>query len=498
MDHHRVREDQDRSWTFALLSQIAAAGEPEGNVYEAFGTLAHLEDFRCVGPLTEMVEDVRLPHYVRERASKVVSGFDDITSGDQCRRWWSSGDLLLKAHALRLMERSEADIVTTVAGDDQHPLQALALAAMAFGYDEAQYQPVKVRALGHKTEAVREAAADVLLWDEAVVAEKPLAHAAFDASTPVAKAALNTLQYYPSRSVLRVLADRCSADDDEIRTEAEACFDFVKSSFEEAATFGDNEQVQLLRAWMAPVADLVRWPEMAQQRPTGKPRPQRPRDALDESALRALLEDLDGGWEAKQKTLWQVDWEAFGNAERERLSLVLRSHPDPVVRGIASVPLAVWSRSGDLLALTYDPSSTVQKFAMYELKSVPRDATIAERAWEYVAGAAGIAAREALQTYVAHASQAQATDRLIELSRTDRREIIRTTAISSLAELRARRGVESLTSLLWEPPAVSWAVHISVLDALRTLHISPPPLDELTLVDNLYVVQSAFALRCGT
>ena len=131
MNNYAIGED--RSYTFALLDEITSASTPDPERGEAFRTLAHLEDHRSIGPLTAIVEDDTFPEGVREAASVVLCGFDDTTTGKQRRGWWATGDPVKMAHALRLMERSEADTVVAVAGDDAHPQQALGLACMAFG-----------------------------------------------------------------------------------------------------------------------------------------------------------------------------------------------------------------------------------------------------------------------------------------------------------------------------------------------------------------------------
>jgi hypothetical protein len=41
-----------------------------------------------------------------------------------------------------------------------------------------------------------------------------------------------------------------------------------------------------------------------------------------------------------------------------------------------------------------------------------------------------------------------------------------------------------------EPPSVSWALHIGVMNAVRELGLAAPPVRHLASVDNLYVVQS--------
>jgi len=496
--HEQIGDTGDRSWTLALVDVVGAASASEAERDEAVGTLSWLEDYRSIGPLNVMLEDHDLPESIRHAAGQVLLDVDDSTTGERRRRWWEGGDPVEMEYALRQMERSEADIIIAVAGDDHHPLQRVALVGMAFGFDEPEHEPVKIRALAHPDAGVRDAAAFVLMWDEPVAAEKPLVSAASDPSSEVAVSAVSTLEYYRSRHVLRVLADLAETADEPVRAAAVKSFEENRSRFEYLATYGDPEQVMLLRRWMGPVADLVSWPEDVQDRelytPSGEPAPV----AMSEVDLLALLADPDGEWRAKKETLRHLDWKRYAERERARLDRALTGHPDPFVRQIATEPLAAWSRGDELLALITDPSSSVRKSAMYRLAQVPQDRSLAEVAWNYMLSAAGFMASEALQTYVAHADAREAKERLRELAFTDRRETIRTQAIVCLTDPGCERELQSLVPLLREPPGVSWAVHIEIIDGLRELGLPAPELDELASVDSLELMHNIVALRCAS
>lgn len=309
--HEQICDTEDRSWTLALVDELRSASASDAERDEAVGTLACLEDYRSLSPLTAMLEDRDLPESVRGAASQVLLGFDDSTTGERRRSWWEGGDSVEMEHALRLMERSEADVIVAVAGDDRHPLQRVALLEMAFDFDEVKHQAVKIRALAHPGADVRDAAASVLMWDEPVAAEEPLVSAASDPSRDVAASAVSTLQYYPSRRVLRVLADLAKTADEQVRAEAVKSFDENVNRFEYLATYGDPEQVTRLREWMEPVADLVGWPDDVEDREAYSPSGEPSRIAMSESELLALLADRDGEWRPKKETLRQVAWERY-------------------------------------------------------------------------------------------------------------------------------------------------------------------------------------------
>ena len=495
VEHEQVRNAENRSWTFALLDGARTPSTSDAERADAFRTLAFLEDHRSIEPLIAIVEDQEMPPPVRAAASEVLSGFDDCTTGEQRRGWWESGDPIQMAHALRLMERSEADIVATVAGDDAHPLQATALAVMAFGFDEATFQPLKIRALEHWDAKVRAAAASVLVWDEPVAAEEPLVTATADRSVDVAVAAADTLQYYPSQRVLRLLAELAESDSDELRAKAAESLDYNRGRFEYCATYGDRSQVALLRDWMEPVADIVRWSDEIKRVEASAPPTVRPRVAMPAGALMALLVELDGEWASKKQALRELEWEAYTSIERRRLCEALVAHPDPVVRAVAAAPLAAWAMTEKLLGLVSDSSFSVRKSAIYHLRMVPREAAVAASAWDYMSGASGTTGDEALQTFVAHASAADAKERLVELARADPRESVQVTAVSCLVDLSGVGELESLIPLIHDPPGVSWAVHIALIDGLRRLGRTAPDLDDLAAVDNLDLIQSIVLLR---
>jgi HEAT repeat protein len=497
-EHEQVRTTEDRSRTSALLDAVCSTSTSDVERADAFQTLAFLEDYRSIEPLTAIVENQKLRPSVRQGASDVLAGFDDRTSGDRRRGWWGSGDPIRMAHALRLMERSEADIVAAVAGDDAHPLQRFALAAMALGFDEAEFQPVKIRALEHPDAEVRTAAADVLLWDEPVEAEAQLVTAATDRSDAVAAAAVNTLQYYPSRRVLRILSELAQSGVGELRAKAAESLDYDRGRFEYCAASGDRQQVARLREWMEPVADIVRWSDEVDDRETSSPPKAHSRSTLPAHALMVLLSDPDGEWASTKQVLREVDWAAYSLDERNGLCETLVTHPDPVAREIGALPLAAWSRTEELLALVSDPSFSVRKSAIYHLRGVPRDPEVAVLAWEYLHGGCGATASEALQTYVAHGSVDDVKERLVGLGRIDRRENVRTTAISCLTDLAAAPELETLITVLREVPGVSWAVHIQLINGLRELGLPAPDLDDLAAVDNLDLFQSIVALACSS
>jgi hypothetical protein len=323
-----ISDVQDRGWTFALLDQVRSLSISEAERDDGVDTLATLEDYRSVGPLTAMLEDDQLPESVRDAAGAVLRAIDDTTTAERRRGWWHSGDRLLMSHALLVMGRSEADILATVAADDRHPLQAWALAGMLFEFDEAEFQPVKIRALEHPDADVRESAADVLMWDEPVAAEGPLLAAASDSSSDVATAAVDTLQYYRSRRVLRALAETSDTAGEQVRNKASESFEGIRGHFEWLFSSGVAAEQAVFRQWVEPVEDLLRWSEEVavvtlSLAPAAAPAPV----TASASELLDLILDPDGDWAPKTELLRHASWRTYGHDERVRLAAALTRHP---------------------------------------------------------------------------------------------------------------------------------------------------------------------------
>lgn len=118
----------------------------------------------------------------------------------------------------------------------------------------------------------------------------------------MAAAAVDTLQYYPSRRVLRAVAGALDANDERVRSKAVESFDFLQGSFEHIATEGNPAAVKLLREWMEPVRDLLAWSEeIHQPRRTGSPPARRLTTELSEGKLLELLNDPGGLWAPRRR-----------------------------------------------------------------------------------------------------------------------------------------------------------------------------------------------------
>lgn len=128
-----------------------------------------------------------------------------------------------------------------------------------------------------------------------------------------------------------------------------------------------------------------------------------------------------------------------------------------------------------------DEAFMVRKSAMEGLALVPVTPAVAAFAWEHLhaPGTSGAHASETLRTYVAHAPDEEARSRLLGLARSGAREAraaLRAQAVTELCGLEARPELARLIPILEEEPAVTWSVHLALLDAALRLDLPLPAL----------------------
>jgi len=470
-----------------LLERLADPSTPAEEREQVVRALAELADPRSVRPLIDLAENVELDEAVRGGALDALADAGLCPEGDDLRLWWASGDVELRKQVLIEAERTEADIVRPVARDPLHPLHVQAIWGIEYSFEEPEWQECKIRALGHPDAAVRRAAAITLLWDEPIRAEEGLHRVAGDAEGDVAVAAIDTLQYYRSRSTLRILDEIARTGSEERATVARASLDDLRGYFGSALLAGGAVRDRL-RQWMDPVWDILgleEEPEAVDR----TPRPEQdPKPAVPPARqLIKAYSDPDGPWAERLRLLRRYDWAAVPPGDREALSQFFVTHPDPAVRDGFGGALAEWNDTDRLLELAHDPVSWVRKSAVYHLQSVPRSSEIARLTWGLIAGGevASTRGREALRTYAAHAPTDEARTKLIELALTDLRETLRYEAVDILD-----RESHRVLSLLTEPPLITWSVHTMLLATASTHHMPIPSVAHLHEVDNLDLVEA--------
>ncbi|AWM36517.1 hypothetical protein [Gemmata obscuriglobus] len=472
---------------------------------DVVNALVAVSDPRAVPILERILTDRARTATVREAAGYVLRNMEYLDvdwSEDTLRGWWNSPDAVLHRHALRSMGAAACpDIVRAVARDPAHPLRATALDRMIFFFDAPADVDMKIEALAASAPEVRATAAKILFWDEPVAAETALVTAAADPVERVAVEALLTLQYYPSRHVIRSLHGRLDHPTEPIRHAARESWDEIRLGCLRYVCDDGPRVSARVRRWLAPVWDLLSYtdeelaplasePFAAQlARETQPPIP---------SDLVRLLADPDTSPKMLEEVLWGKAWAMYPPNARRQVRPVMLNHTDPLVRQRSIEPLRAWGDTDGLLALAGDPDFGVRKSAMYELSRLPPDPHIAALAWDHLhqPQTVGTHATETLATFVAHADRNEAVQRLQSIAADrNRPEKLRVAAVDHLTTLQATDEIRPLTKLLAEPPAVTWALHIAALGAATDLALSVS-CSHLDDVDNLHL-QVALATAYG-
>jgi hypothetical protein len=161
-----------------------------------------------------------------------------------------------------------------------------------------------------------------------------------------------------------------------------------------------------------------------------------------------------------------------------------------LVREQAAWAFAAWQDTDGLLDLLQDADFCIRKSAMYNLGQLPPTPSIANLAWEHLHqhDTLGTHATETLATFVRHAEPADAIRQLSWVAGGHGRcEELRVAAVHHLIGLGAAEEVGQLAGLLREPPEVTWALHIALLEGVAQRALRTPDIGHLREVDNLHV-----------
>ena len=487
--HDAIREAQDRTWTTRLVARLRRTQEDD--LTACVDSLIALEDFRATPLLHAVLEDTSLPLEARDAAGRVLRELGSHPEGATLRAWWSGGDAVLNRHALLCMGIAEEDIVLSVLKDDAHPQHIDALQAMSFGFEAPRHQAVKMHALTQHPEVrVRAAAANALHGDEPACAEAPLiqclvrAYAGTDlipTDTNLAVQVLNTLRYYPTLRVVEAVSACIHRRARPLREAANDTLSELRDMFQMAL---DGEPSEALLTWMKPAIDTLGLRPRT-EKPAPFPSAAKRIAAHTTDALIAMLDELDGPWRVTLETLAAS---AHLEADKARLVPYFDAHPDPLVRARSCALLAAWGEQEALAMRLSDVHFEVRKSATYHLGQTKPNAALAARLWDqlHAPSTTGTHAYETLDAYVTHAPLEESRARLERLVNEDAREPVRRHAVYALMRLQCSDEVLRLLPLLKEPPRVTWAVHIALLDACKTLGLRPD-VSALRAVDHLDV-----------
>jgi HEAT repeat protein len=309
----------------------------------------------------------------------------------------------------------------------------------------------------------------------------------------VAAEAANTLEYFPSLRVIRRLHELLAHADAKVREEAAESFQSIRCELMSRLCARDRRVAEHIRRWLLPVWGLLafRDEELLPDENEGTFRSREEAvEAMTLADLLALLTDPDASPRLLDDRLWSNGWLAYGEEERRRLWPVLLTHTDPLVRERAARAFAAWQDRSGLLELVRDQHFPVRKSAMYSLGQLPPAPGVADLAWDNLHrhDTVGTHATETLDTFVRHAAPAEAVRRLGWIAGDHGwREGLRVAAVYTLAALGAAEEIRQLVGLLLEPPALTWALHVALLEAVVELRLPTPDLGHLSEVDNLHV-----------
>ncbi len=222
-----ISETMDRSWCLGLMEALADSQLPFDQRRPLERTLADLDDPRFVDPLLAILNDQANSVEVRDSALNVLSECGVLASWsavsndqpDIASNWMRSDNTHLQRLGFSLGNRADREAIDEFIsevfdppepGEEERIIRMraclpAAVSAMAFGFEEPEYQARKVSFLDHRDAEVRAAAARTLLWDEPNFAEYPLIAATRDADPNVVIDALDVLRYYPTLAVRNVL-----------------------------------------------------------------------------------------------------------------------------------------------------------------------------------------------------------------------------------------------------------------------------------------------------
>jgi hypothetical protein len=500
-----IIETADRRWTSRLMDRLTAPDVPEDELDDLTWALQAVSDLRSFPALEAVVADAARPARIRLAASTALRGMQHVALDvpvEKLRGWWREGDAVLRRHALLSMDGSHCpDIVTRVAADPMHPLQAEALGCMEWWFDRREHEFIKIAGLSHLDPKVRTAAARVLLWDEPVAAESALLQATYDPVPEVAAEAANTLEYYPSLRVIIRLRELLDCADAKVRQDVTDSYESIRNDLLIRLCGRDQHVAGHIRRWLRPIWDLLAFTQQELRPDEDEDMPSQREEKLEVMApdeVLAMLADPDVSPIVLGNRLRSNGWSNYHEGERRRLRRVLLAHLDQFVREQAAFAFAEWQDVDGLLELLRDADFCVRKSAMYNLSQLPPVSGIAALVLDHLDrhDTLGTHANETLAAFVRHAEPA-AVIRLLGWIAGDHgcREELRGAAVNHLAELRAAGEIRQLAGLLLEPPEVTWALHIALLDAVADLGLPAPEVGHLRQVDNLDVQMAVAKIK---
>jgi HEAT repeat protein len=493
LPYDEIYETRNRSWSLVLFERLISpdtAAEERGKITSVF---LMLEDPRYAQPLRDVLTNTKYPDEIREAAGDVLGGIGISIDRETLRAWWNGDDPLLRRSALYSMGPENADIIEQVASDPSHLFYGDAINRMSFSFELPRHTRLKIKALTHQNPEVRERAAFCLLWDEPAAAETALILATYDPVPAVAEAACNTLEYYPTQRVFRRAAELRNHTDEKVRETAEKTYGAIRGVFQSALTDQDKQIRKHIRHWLEPMWDELAFTrkQLKRERFTGHWHKKKGRKVSVKQTAR-LLNDPNTSPLVINELFYPGDWRSIPAKKRNLLTLLCLGHPDPLVRAESTHAFRAWKDQKSLLHLLDDPEFYPRKAAMYALgETPPYRNKIAEIIWDYLQthpDAVGTHGSEAMSAYIAHAKHKKALPRLIALIQNPEiPEGLRLHAAIALSPWEDRTELLGLMPLLEKEPALTWALHIELLNEAAIMGFVPPSLERLREIDHLHL-----------
>jgi HEAT repeat protein len=505
-----IEEKEDRSWSPRMVEIIATPDVDNETADRVVSAITILSDPAVVQPLTRILEDKSLSTVVRERASRALSHCNCVQpSAEEKRSWQYSKEAILLMHAVRCADRSDSAFLLAVSANDDSPLLKHAIVAMTNGFEERQYQDLKIAALSHADNGVREAACLSLYADQPRAAEAGLLAAAQDNVENVSLAALKTLMHYCSRSNLlalhQIISDNSRSP--EVLAAAREAYETVLGSFEFSLDFAfgtDQKRIEKYLRWLKPVQHLLRAKARVLPRPQAAPalslQEQAARDsqrwkwtvAISESRIYSTFDEFDGSWAEKKELFNSINWFAIAPEKRGRVAKYLVSHVDPWVRENSVHPLCAWLDDDALLLLLDDTVPSVRRSAAYWCQFLPPDIFFVPGLMRALSCENSVGVQEIIESYAVHEDKNKLADKLVQMA-LEERESIAFACVKALAKLQDGHHLQKLLPLLERQP-LAFALQMALLEALAGQGVSVKIPTEWRFVDDMHL-QRCIALQ---
>jgi hypothetical protein len=164
----------------------------------------------------------------------------------------------------------------------------------------------------------------------------------------------------------------------------------------------------------------------------------------------------------------QIKWQEFSEEDRNTMVEYLANHESPTIRDFGVDAFFEWQMFDRLVACIDDPFFCVVRSAVYKLKSLPRDESLAPKLWKLIESGnwSSCALIELFDSFLVHAPDHGLDDLMVDLFWNDTRDRVKLRAIRTLADRERFSILESFMPYLEREPLVTWSVHAELIEQL--------------------------------